>query len=126
MLLADHKDPMLPTVISRCSCYQLADSAYAEDPQLAMAADMMLELVVKGSPFYRKKAVLAPVLGEKEGQREKALAFLEAFETRLLAALKNGPDEKLLAAEDRLREARRALRQLHNAGYTLKELCLRI
>ena len=126
MLLSEQKEALLPTVLSRCSCYQLAETAVPEDARTADAAEAMLDAVKKRAPFYRKKALLEYVLNDKEGQREKALSFLDAFERRLLEASKNAGDPAVTAAADEVRNARRCIRQLHNTGYTLKQLCLRI
>ncbi len=126
ILLSAQKESMLPTVLSRCSCYQLEDDRAQEDPDAAAAADLMLGLLKQGAPFYRKKAALSVILGDKNGLRDKTLAFLDSFEQRLLEEAQKAPTDSILSASDEVRKARKAVRQSHNAAYTLKQLCLRI
>ena len=126
ILLSPQKEALLPTVLSRCSCYHLEDEPAAEEPDIAQAAEIMISLVKQKAPFYKKKAALAPVLGDKEGVREKALAFLDSFEKRLFSEAESEPSDIILNAAEEVRSARRSVRQLHKADYTLKQMCLRI
>ena len=57
---------------------------------------------------------------------DKTLAFLDSFEQRLLEEAQKAPADSILSASDEVRKARKAVRQSHNAAYTLKQLCLRI
>lgn len=126
ILLAEQLESLLPTVLSRCSSFHLEDEAQPEDDDIAAAADSMLALVKGGAPFYKKKAAISAILGEKEDLRSRALAFLDAFEKRLLAEASGEPTAQIMDAQRALCEARSSIRQLHNASYTLKQMCLRI
>ena len=125
MLLTENRDALLKTVLSRCSVYQLREPALEADETVKTAVDMMLELCRQGAPFYRKKAVLSEILSDKERQREQALMFVSLMEEKILAEARQGRTE-LLDDIAPLRSARRALRQVHNTAYTLKQLCLQI
>ncbi len=125
MLLAENRDAMLKTVISRCSVYQLQEPALEADESVRLAADMLLALCTQQAPFYRKKAAIGEILAEKERQRDRAVMLVNLLEEKILEKAKAG-DESLLGAVPPLREARRALRQVHNTAYTLKKLCLQI
>ena len=125
MLLAENRDVMLKTVLSRCSVYQLKEPALEADEETRLAAEMLLNLCAEKAPFYRKKAVLSGILGDKEKQRDRAILFVNVLEERILEASKEGNTELLYAVAP-LRAARRALRQTHNTAYTLKQLCLHL
>ena len=125
MLLAENRDALLRTVLSRCSVYQLREPETEADEEVRLAADMMLSLCREGASFYRKKNVLMPILQSKEDQRERGLAFIAVMEEIILKEAKAG-DRSCLKAIPWLREARKALKQVHNTAYTLKKLCLYI
>ncbi len=125
MLLAENRDAMLKTVLSRCSIYQLQEPALDPDETVRTAVDMMLALCRQDAPFYRKKAVIQELLSDKDRQRDQALMFVNLMEEKILQEAKQGRTE-LLGAVAPLRDARRALRQIHNTAYTLKQLCLQL
>ncbi len=125
ILLAEGEDALLETVRSRCVCFHLQE----KDPQLpeeiCSCAKSFASLVQSGAPYYRKKMALAPVLEDKEHIRENSAAFLLSVETELEKRILDGHPELLPAAEH-VRQAEMYIKQLHNAAYTLKQLCLRV
>lgn len=130
-LLAESADALLPTVVSRCSCYWLEETDAKARPEILNMARELARLIFEGAPFYRKRGALAPVLDAKEEGRAMGLELLGALEEILLReSLKLAPGSPDLVlvkrAEEAAKDARLALRQNHNTGYTLKQFCLRI
>ena len=146
ILLAEKKEALLPTVVSRCSTYFLADERTAADEQLAETAREFFALVADGALFYHRRDCLKPILDDKNDPRAKASAFLSCLQDLLRdallapygaerSALSSGWDrfEELCAKMDRemleravsaVEEAGRSVRLGYNTGYTLKKLCL--
>ncbi len=125
MLLAENREAMLKTVISRCSVYQLKEPALEADEGVRAAAQTLLSLCGQQAPFYKKKAAIGEILADKDRQRERALMLVNLLEELVLEEARGGDDSRL-AVIPALREARRALRQVHNTAYTLKQLCLHV
>lgn len=132
ILLAESTDAMLPTVVSRCSCYWLEEGEKkASDDIVRMARDLA-RMIFEGAPFYKKRDALKDILDARDDGRLMALELIDVLEEVLLReavrlSASKGPDmARIAAAEQACSEARRCLRQNHNTGYTLKQLCLRI
>ena len=148
ILLADRKDALLPTVVSRCSTYYLEDSPSDADEDMTALVRDFFALCAGKALFYRKRDCLKPLLEEKNEPREKAAAFLESLELLLRDALVSpyeaqiGPSasewpafeelcaqygpEALSRAIPAVEEASRSIKLGYNTGYTLKKLCLTI
>ncbi len=148
ILLAERKEALLPTVVSRCSTYYLEDEQAAADEEILSLARTFFALCAQNALFYKKRDCLRGILDEKADPRGKAAAFLESFELLCRSALvapyraENAPYggewtafEELCAqfGQDRLEaailaaeEAGRSIRLGYNTGYTLKKLCLMI
>lgn len=146
ILLAEKKDALLPTVVSRCSTYYLEDGQALPDGEAFALAKEFFAVCVQSKLFYRRRDCLKPLLEEKAKPREKAEAFLQALESVLREALlapygqtrsalcedwplfeelcaqldPDAVDRAVTAAE----EAVRCLKLGYNTGYTLKQLCL--
>ena len=136
ILLAEKKDALLPTVVSRCSTYYLEDEQTQPDGEMLALAQAFLETCVQSPLFYRRRDQLRPLLEEKARPREKAADFLQTLElllrNALLAPYGQGASsldmdqEALLRAVAAVEEAGRCIRLGYNTGYTLKQLCLSI
>ena len=132
ILLSETADGLLPTVLSRCSCYYLESSEAGAFGKDADAARAYAKLIAEGAPFYRKKAELADIISDKEGGRARALAFLDVLEEELRrdavagAALGAGNTDRQTNAIRQAELCRRYLKQLHSVGFTLKQMCLRV
>ena len=147
ILLSERKEAMLPTVLSRCSIYFLEDEPIDASSEILAAAAEFAQLCIAGAPFYKKKECLKPILDEKDGVKENALAFVAALEVILRDAavcprsaeikpmsavspaavkLDNIDFEKLKKAVLASEEASRCLKLGYKTGYTLKKLCLSI
>ena len=148
ILLAERREALLPTVISRCSTYYLEAQKAEASAQSRAIADQFFALAARRAPFYQKRDCLKEILEEKSAPREKALAFTAQLEEVLREALISryrpeiapshserpdfeelcaSMDEKTLeAAIEAAEEAGRSLKLGYNTGYTLKKLCLLI
>ena len=146
ILLAEKKDALLPTVVSRCSTYYLEDGQVLPDGESLALAKEFFAVCAQSQLFYRRKDCLRPLLEEKAKPREKAETFVHALEFVLREALlaPYGQAESVLCADwpafEELRaqmdqsaldravtaaeEAARCLKFGYNTGYTLKQLCL--
>ncbi|MBO4861301.1 MAG: hypothetical protein J5535_00165 [Firmicutes bacterium] len=134
VLLADRREALLPTVLSRCVCFSLSDEASSFREEAA--AEKLAGLILSGAEYYKKKAVLEDIIRDKDDSRTRAEDFLNALEARLMTLLKeektgngktsNEEVSRLSEAVKAVLEARRCIRQLHSVAYTLKQLCLRV
>jgi hypothetical protein len=146
ILLAEKKEALLPTVVSRCSTYFLEDEAVLPENSQVELARAFFTLCAGRSLFYQKRDCLKPVLEEKNDPRAKAASFLECLLMLLRDALLSpyAPDrspvsrgwdafeevcarmdpEKLIDSIHAVEEAIRSVRLGYNTGYTLKKLCL--
>ena len=128
ILLAERLDAILPTVQSRCNAYILEDVASDAGDAAKATAEVFLRQVRMGAPYYRKKAVLADIINDKDNGREKALEFLDVFEEKLEMELLGGAEdtEVLSRALKQAETGRKYLKQVHSVAYTLKQFCLRV
>lgn len=128
ILLAERLDAILPTVQSRCNTYILEDAKINAGDAITATADCFLRQVRNGAPYYRKKAVLADIINDKDNGREKALEFLDIFEEKLEMELLGGAEdtEVLSRALKQAETGRKYLKQVHSVAYTLKQICLRV
>ena len=146
ILLAEKKDALLPTVVSRCSTYFLEDGGFEADEDVIAVARDFFRLFAEKSLFYRKRDCVKPILEEKNDPRGKALSFLQALQLLSRDALLSpyGAQKSPLsadwalfgelcdkidpqAAERAISAAEAAIRSIragYNTGYTLKKLCL--
>ena len=148
ILLAEKKDALLPTVLSRCSTYYLEDEQAVPDGEMLALAKSFLETCAQSPMFYRRRDCLKPLLDEKNKPREKSAEFLQILEFLLREAL-TAPYTKersvlrsdwpafesfcakmdsaaLVRTIEAVEEASRCVRLGYNTGYTLKQLCLSI
>lgn len=146
ILLAEKKDALLPTVVSRCSTYFLEDGGFEADEDVIAVARDFFRLFAEKSLFYRKRDCVKSILEEKNDPRGKALSFLQALQLLSRDALLSpyGAQKSPLsadwalfgelcdkidpqAAERAISAAEAAIRSIragYNTGYTLKKLCL--
>ena len=146
ILLAEKKDALLPTVVSRCSTYFLEDSEFEADAEIAAVARDFFRLFAEKSLFYRKRDCVKSILEEKNDPRGKALCFLQALQllTRDTLLSPYGAQNSPLSADWAIfgelcgkidqqaaeraicavEQAIRSIRAGYNTGYTIKKLCL--
>ena len=134
ILLADTAEGLLPTVLSRCVKFFLKDAD--ADLSEAETADRFIYSILTKAPYYKKREVLSDIIADKETSRQRAEAFLDSAEDKLLTVIKdrrfNGRAvsdatwELLIPAEEEISNCRRSIRQLHSVAYSLKQLCLRV
>ncbi len=125
VLLAEREDALLPTVRSRCTCFHLEEEKSEAESEVKETAAKFADLICGKICYYKKKAVLSPILGEKENQRAVALSFLDVLEDRLEEGMLKG-DMNKAAAVKHLETARKYILQGQSVPYTLKQLCLRV
>ena len=136
ILLADREEGLLQTVLSRCVVLRLEDTEGPSASEDAEAAARMAKLIAEGAPFYKKKAVIADIISDKENARKRAEAFLDCLEEELMkmlkasaggaGSLKEDKAGSIAAAVKHTETGRKYIKQLHSVGYTLKQLCLRV
>lgn len=148
ILLAEKKDALLPTVLSRCSTYYLPEEQTQLSEELLALARTFLSVCAKSPLFYRRRDCIKPLLDEKGRPREQAADFLQMLESMLRDALltpygaqrsvytadwdgfdafREEMDEKAISrAIEAVEEAGRCIRLGYQTGYTLKKLCLSI
>ena len=146
ILLAEKKDALLPTVLSRCSTYYLEDEQTQPDEEMLALAKSFLAVCADSPLFYHRRDCIKPLLDEKGKPREKAAEFLQTLELLLREALlvpygaqrsvltrdwaafegiREKMDQQAIArAVEAAEEAGRCIRLGYNTGYTLKQLCL--
>lgn len=146
ILLAEKKDALLPTVLSRCSTYYLEDEQTQPDEEMLALAKSFLAVCADSPLFYRRRDCIKPLLDEKGKPREKTAEFLQTLELLLREALllpygaqrssltrdwaafegiREKMDQQAIArAVEAAEEAGRCIRLGYNTGYTLKQLCL--
>lgn len=148
ILLAERREALLPTVVSRCSTYYLEAQAEDAPAELRALARQFFSLAAQRAPFWQKRDCLKDILEEKSASREKAMGFVSQLEEICRDALisryrpeisplrADWPafeelcakmDEKALeAAIEAAEDAGRSLKLGYNTGYTLKRMCLLI
>ena len=146
ILLAEKKDALLPTVLSRCSTYYLADEQTQPDEEMLALAKSFLVVCADSPLFYCRRDCIKPLLDEKGKPREKAAEFLQTLELLLREALlvpygaqrsaltrdwtafdeirEKMDQQAITRAVEAAEEAGRCIRLGYNTGYTLKQLCL--
>ncbi len=125
ILLSEREDALLETVRSRCMVFHLAEQDAPVSEEISRCAADFAALTEKNAAYYRKKAALASILEDKDHLRENSAAFLVSLEKELENRILRG-NTGLLAAAEQVRQAEMYIKQLHNAAYTLKQLCLRV
>jgi len=123
ILLSENSDSLLPTVLSRCTCYYLLETKQFFSEEISNIAKNFVMLSLKKADFYEKKACLSFILNDKDDARNKALSFLDAFEEELL---KNKEFSLIINGKNACQDARQYLKLGHNVAYTLKQFCLRV
>lgn len=128
ILLSERQGAMLSTVQSRCAVFILEDERVPGSEFAEAAGDKFINLIISGAPYYKKKAVLADILADKDNARERALEFLDILEEKLeMELLKNSSDVEVISrAVKQAETGRMYLKQLHSVAYTLKQMCLRV
>ena len=128
ILLADSRENLLPTILSRCSCYYLQESASDYSLEATETAKQFALLISKNAPFYKKKDCIKQILASKDEARGKGLEFLGALEEELHGMLTGGSCDIniLTSALRQTEEAVRGLKMSYNTAYVLKSMCIRI
>lgn len=128
ILLADSRENLLPTILSRCSCYYLQESAPDYEAEAVQTAKQFAMLVAQEAPFYKKKDCIKQILASKDEARAKGLEFLGALEEELHEMLvkQSCSLEILTNALRRTEEAVRGLKMSYNTAYVLKGMCIKI
>ncbi|MFA7462232.1 MAG: hypothetical protein WCY59_03690 [Anaerovoracaceae bacterium] len=142
LLLAERKEALLETILSRCITYQLREEEEDTDEILLDIAVRWVELCAAGGPFYRRAELLEPFLKD----RDRCLDFLDVTEDLLRERLMHGvgaeavltkktndlsDQRRLSPSTEGLRqtvaaveESRKSLKLGYHIGYTMKSLCL--
>jgi DNA polymerase-3 subunit delta' len=128
LLLAERKDALLPTVLSRCVQFQLRDDPHL-DADTAAIGRQLVDPRQKGQPFYLRAEAIAPHISD----RDLCLEVLDAAQDDLRKQLFEAVDRAqhahvplIRTAVARIEQARRSLQAGYNVGYTMKHLCLLI
>lgn len=139
LLLAERKDALFDTILSRCVTYQLQENVTAIAEAMVATARQWIALCAADSPFYRRVELLEPYLA----QRESCLEWLDVTEDLLRdlllsangagqagsdAAQSSAPPLDARQTQRLISEveaARKSLKLSYNIGYAMKNLCLR-
>lgn len=145
ILLAERKNALKDTVISRCVSFSLQEDEALPDARLSEVALSFIKLCAYGGPYYKKKDIVEPIFAD----RMVCLSFLDVLEEkfRTLLLMKAGASSMLLETDqskavfselmphldiaffqntiNALEETRKAIQQSYNTSYALKLLCLR-
>ena len=127
ILLAEKKDALLPTVLSRCSTYYLEDEQTQPDEEMLALAKSFLAVCADSPLFYRRRFLQTLELLLREAllvpygaQRSALTRDWAAFDS-----IREKMDRQaLIHAVETAEEAGRCIRLGYNTGYTLKQLCL--
>ena len=125
VLLAEREDSLLSTIRSRCTCFHLEEEKTLADSVIEETAENFAALISGKICYYKKKAVIQPILNVKEDQRVSALCFLDTLEDRLEESMLRGDTHKANAIKH-LETARKFLLQGQSVPYTLKQFCLKV
>lgn len=126
ILLTDMRRALLPTVLSRCSAYELEQPELEAGSELSALAEDFLALCASGVPYYRRVKSLSNIFETKELQRDKALEFLEILQRECVRRLGKGGGEPYALVARLALGAERYIRQGQNVQYSLKQICLGI
>lgn len=128
ILLADSRENLLPTILSRCSCYYLQEAAADFNTEAVQTAKQFAMLAAQEAPFYKKKDCIRQILASKDEARSKGLEFLGALEEELHTMLVNNSCslEILTNALRQTEEAVKSLKMSYNTAYVLKGMCIKI
>lgn len=144
ILLAERKNALKDTVISRCVSFYLQEGDVLYDGPLSDIALNFIKLCAYGDTYYKKRDALGDILSDPT----VCLSFLDILEEkfRALLLMKAGA-HILLSQKDRmadldkipqidihfiqaavhtLEDTRKAIQQNYNTSYALKGMCLRI
>lgn len=146
ILLAERKNALKDTVLSRCASFSLQEGESLADTGLSSIALAFIKLAADGAPYYKK----VESLGEMFSDRMLCLSFLDVLEEKFRAwllikagasALLSQIDKNTIVffetrphmdrlfiqrAVTALEDARKAIQQSYNISYALKLLCLRL
>ena len=128
ILLTERLEAILPTVQSRCSTYILEDAETEAGEAAKSTAQMFLNQLRTGAPYYKKRTVLSDIIADKDNGRQRALEFIDILEELLEKELLGGAEDTdvLSRAVEQAETGRMYLKQLHSVAYTLKQMCLRV
>lgn len=128
MLLSENTENLIRTIVSRCAVIRLSHAEEIEDAESMKLAADTADALIAGKSFYEIKRILGDVTENKD----KAFAFLDAFEHFYgNAAVRGGRQEMLYQKEyiysqvENIEEARRDLRRNVSVGYVIKCLMLK-
>jgi len=125
ILLAEREDALLSTIRSRCTRFYLGEEKTEADEKTEAIAKSFCSLINGKRCYYKKKAVIADILNDKDDLRARALLFLDVLEDKLEEGMTLGDENKARAIKD-LETARKYLIQGQSVPYTLKQFCLRV
>ncbi len=127
ILCAERRDAMLPTVLSRCVEIACPDRAPEPGSEAESLAAEFYEKKRAGAEFFELKALLSPIIDDKDNGRERALAFLDAFENLLREELLGTFDAAAVKGAVMLtEETRKNIKASFSVAYALKAFALNI
>ena len=126
VLLTERLDAILQTIQSRCITFVLEETKTEADETVQQMVSQFTRLIKSKAPYYKKKAVLADIIADKDNSRVRALNFLDLLEETLEMELLSGAEDTDLLAKaiEQAETSRRYLKQVHSVAYTLKQMCL--
>lgn len=144
ILLAERKNALKDTIVSRCVSFYLQEGRVFEDSHLSSVSLEFIKLCQDGAAYYKKKELLENVISE----RTLCLNFLDVLEEMLRSLLllklnvptllSGGSNANLFKeilyidiafiqkAIQALEDTRKVIQQNYNMNYAMKWLCLQM
>lgn len=129
LLLSENSENLLPTIRSRCVLCRIEGEGGERGSELKETADRIVEMVLRGAPYYRLKKEAEGMLGDSE----EALALIEALESgfsRRLLSPDQGeipmPADECGSRIEALEEAAGKIRKGMAHRYVIRSLLLTI
>ena len=129
LILCEDVENLLPTIRSRCVVYSLETGSKEDDSQIREIAENVIDLALRGAPYYRMNRITGPIEQDRDKLREFIDIAEEICRDRLFERNEKGiPYNQEKTGNDihALEEARRKLARGMTSRYILKELLLKI
>jgi len=125
ILLSENLESMLSTVNSRCATYFLEECSKEYSEDIKNMCESFCKLIIKGSYYFEKKAILSDMLKQKDDLKKSALDFLDCLEENLEAYILKGEINACQSVKH-VEAARKYIKQGQSVAYSLKQMCLRV
>jgi len=126
LLLAERKQALLPTVLSRCVQFMLSEDITISAEAMETGS-LLINQCMNKQPFYKRLETVAPYLADRACSLELLDAVSDQLREDLIAAVEGkqyARIESIRVAVKQVEQAKLSLRSGHNISYAMKRLCL--